>query len=229
MKPLIYISYGMAKSGSTLAYRLARAVAGVDGPDDYAQVIRPKELAALRARAETTGAPVLVKTHGGLWNCVAEGLAEGWIIGHATCRDPRDITLSMLDAGARGDDWGRATVDAALETIRAHVEKFERWATAPGMVALAYEPLAFDTADAAKTIARQLGRRATARVATTAADVAHAGGTNRNKALPRRHEAEMDPLIAARIGTEFAGFIERWCAPGFAAPKRGGLRRWFAR
>ena len=89
MTPLIYVSYGMAKSGSTLAFRLVSAVlerAGhgqedvdlrplVPGADRrFVEVIRPRELAALRALAEARGRIVAVKTHSGLWDCVLRGL-----------------------------------------------------------------------------------------------------------------------------------------------------------
>ena len=69
-KPLLYISYGMAKSGSTLGYQLVRTVleqAGIaqsyielpevirDAGLNFVEVIRPRELTALRDYAEAAG------------------------------------------------------------------------------------------------------------------------------------------------------------------------------
>lgn len=239
MKPQIYICYGMAKSGSTLAYRLASAVAeaagepqapvGLGGADGrYAEVIRPRELEALSDLARSRGRMIVVKTHGGLWNRVEAGLREGWIAGLATCRDPRDVALSMLDAGARGDDWGRTAAEAAVRTIRAHAEKFEKWADAPGIEAYPYEPMAADPAAAAARIAAQIGANVDAAACARDALVA---GTRLNRGRRHRHSDEMDEALAARIGREFEGFIARWdLAPKPAEPGRPrGVRRLFER
>ena len=92
-RPLLYISYGMAKSGSTLAYQVLRQVleeAGAPQPPlplpsvitagglNFVEVIRPAELKELRGHAERADSlPIAIKTHCGLRNCVAEGLDEG--------------------------------------------------------------------------------------------------------------------------------------------------------
>lgn len=245
MTALLYISYGMAKSGSTLGFRLVSAVleeAGAPQEDidlreaipgahaRFVEVIRPRELAALKAYAKTRAkGPVVVKTHGGLWRCVEDGLREGWIIGHAIARDPRDIMLSMLDAAREKRAWGKGArpitdIEDALPVVRGQADKFAKWATAPGILPLAYEPLAFDTAGAAARIAAQLGVKVDAeRCARIAKDAA----TNFNRGEPRRHEREMSPELTARIGDVFSGFIAHWCAPEFEAPrkKRGLLSR----
>ncbi|MEM8753053.1 MAG: sulfotransferase domain-containing protein [Pseudomonadota bacterium] len=224
MKPQIYICYGMAKSGSTLAYRLASAVAeaagapqgpaGLGGGDGrYAAVIRPRELEALFAAERPR--PVVVKTHGGLWRKTAEALAAGRATALATCRDPRDAVLSMLDAGARGDDWGRSDVEAALKTVRAQVEKFEAWARAPNALVLPYERTAADPAGAAARIAEQIGAKVDAEACAKAALSA---GTLLNRGRAHRHAAEMDPALAARIRDEFGAFIARWDLGPKASP-----------
>lgn len=244
MRPLLYISYGMAKSGSTLGFSLVSAVleeAGIaqadldlreDGISDQArfvEVIRPAELKALRRLAEQREAPpIAIKTHCGLWNCVAAGLDEGWIIGHAVCRDPRDIALSMMDASRENRAWGRRDgqplrhIEDALDYVRAHVEKFEKWAAHPAMLAISYEPLAFDTEAVAAGIADQLGLDVDAK---RCAKMAKAGDTNLNKGKFRRHERELSDVVNDRVKREFAAFIDTWCAPDFVAPKRGLIGR----
>lgn len=244
MRPLLYISYGMAKSGSTLGFRLVGAVleeAGVPQADldlrtemggDHArfvEVIRPRELDALRQIAETRPrAPIAIKTHGGLWNCVSKGLEEGWIVGHAVARDPRDMALSMLDAAKDGRAWGvrngrpHRKAEDTLPTIRGQVEKFRKWAAAPGVLPLAYEPLAFATEDAAAAIARQLGVEIDP---AQAARVTKREETNLNAGRSHRFETEMSAETSEKIRAEFAEFIRDWCAPDFIAPKRGLFAR----
>ncbi len=242
MTPLIYVSYGMAKSGSTLAFRLVSAVleqAGlgqedvdlrplIQGADRrFVEVIRPRELAALREIAEARGRIVAVKTHSGLWDCVLRGLEEGWIAAHAVARDPRDVALSMMDAARQGRGWGGRTrpyggIEETAPVIRAQVEKFQKWAAAPNVLPLAYEPIAFGAAGEAARIAAQLGLTVDAEAAAKAA---LAAGTNLNVGRPRRHRQEMAPVLSEAFAAEFGEFIRRWCAPDFAppAPPRRGL------
>ena len=243
-KPLIYISYGMAKSGSTLAFQLVSAIleeAGIAQYDldlregssleqaRFVGIIRPQELGHMVAVAKARGGgPIAVKTHGGLWNCVAEGLDHGWIIGHTVCRDPRDIALSMMDASRMGEAWGRREgqplrhIEDALDYVRAHSKKFADWARHPAILPIAYERLAFDTEAVAADIAKQLGVEADVK---RVAKMAKASKTNYNVAKSRRHEAEMSAEVSERIREEFAGFIDKWCEPDFTAPKRGILSR----
>lgn len=244
MKPLVYISYGMGKSGSTLGFQLVSAIleeAGIaqsdvdlriDGLSDqprFIEVIRPAELKGVRKLAEERGgAMVVVKTHSGLWNCVTQALDEGWAIGHAICRDPRDIALSMMDASRANRAWGKRDgqplrhIEDALDYVRAHAEKFQKWAIHPAILPLSYEPLAFDTERIAGLLAEQLGVSVDLR---RAVKVAKASGTNMNKGKFRRYERELSEDVNERVRREFETFIETWCAPDFTAPSRGLLRR----
>ena len=244
VKPLLYISYGMPKSGSTLAYQLARAVAEASGAPqvqaplnairdssaNFVEVIRPKELDALLEYAETRapGTPVVIKTHSGLWKCVEEAMEEGLVIGHAICRDPRDIALSMMDASRDGRAWGRRHgepirhIEDALEAVRGNAVKFEKWAAHPAIIPFAYPRVAFGSEEVIARIAGQLGVEVDAK---RLAVLAKKGGTNFNKGVHRRHEKELSQPVAERIAAEFANFIETYCDDDFAPPKRGLLNR----
>ena len=240
-KPLIYISYGMAKSGSTLGFQLVSAIleeAGVpqtdvdlgeEGDGRFTGVVRPRALKKMVSIAsERTETPIAFKTHSGLWNCVAEGLDEGWIIGHAICRDPRDIALSMMDASREFRSWGKRDgqplrhVEDALDYVRGHTEKFLKWAAHPRMLHLPYEPLAFDTEATAAKIAAQLGVDVDLARCVKAAK---ASFTQFNKGRSHRFEKELSPEVSARIYDEFKDFIETWCAPDFVAPRPSLLQR----
>ncbi|MEO1611345.1 MAG: sulfotransferase domain-containing protein [Pseudomonadota bacterium] len=242
-QPLIYVSYGMAKSGSTLAFQLVSAIleeAGVpqydldlrDGPtinqSRYVGVIRPQELDHLKYVAARRQTPIAVKTHGGMWRCMENGLNNGWIIGHAVCRDPRDIALSMMDASRENRAWGQRDgqplrhIEDALDYVRGHSQKFASWARHPNVLALPYERVAFDTEATAIKIAGQLGVDCDAK---RVAKIAKASHTQFNKGRSRRHADEMSAKLSEEIRAEFADFIDNWCEPDFVPPKKGILSR----
>lgn len=227
-KPLVYITYGMPKSGSTLAFNLTRAVledAGVTqtpveavapGVFNFVEVIRPVELSALYdAARKAPKRPVAVKTHSGLWGCVERALAEGRVMAQANCRDPREIALSMIDAGRENRAWGKrngeviATPRDALPAVQAHVGKFAKWAAQPGVLTLNYDLVAFDTERAAGRIAAHLGLDVDVAACARAA-LAH--GNLRNKAIRARWRDEMSARDAALYAETFADFIARHVA-----------------
>ena len=247
-KPLLYISYGMAKSGSTLAYQILRNVLEnasapqppiplpsviTSGGLNFVEVLRPAELQELRFHAERApGLPIAIKTHCGMWNCVRDGLDEGWIIGHAVCRDPRDVALSMMDDSRENRAWGKRDgeplrhIEDAMEGVRFNAEKFEKWAAHPAILALDYARIGFDTEAVAQQIANQLGVDVDiARCAKAALKV----GTNLNKGARRRYDQELSPAVSERIATEFANFISAYCDNGFEPPKRSMLSRFLRR
>ncbi|MGB0505343.1 MAG: hypothetical protein ACPGGK_04025 [Pikeienuella sp.] len=223
-KPLIYISYGMPKSGSTLAYRLISAILSAAGDEqlplpgfasnagvNYAKVINPATLAQLTNGVTTTNAGLTaVKTHCGLWNCVTKGLNQGWLAAHAICRDPRDIALSMLDAGRNDRAWGKrngiplTNFDDALAAVRGHADKFEGWAAHPAVLTLDYETLAFNTERAAKLVAEQLRIDIDAKACAKAAQSAP---TQRNKVASDRWRTELTPEQNIRAVKAFGDFI----------------------
>lgn len=232
-RPLIYICYGMPKSGSTLAFTLTRAVledAGirqmpVQAPGaipgrafNYVDVLRPAELDALTdALVQSDDIPAAIKTHSGLWNCVEVAARNGLLQAQAICRDPRDIALSMMDAAREGRAWGQRngapirTAKDALPAVRAHVDKFERWAALPGVLVLRYDEVAFDTRKAARAIAEHVGVNASAE---RCARVALGARTLLNKGQAQRWKSEMSAAEITLFEREFGGFLERFSATG---------------
>ena len=226
MKPLIIFSYGMTKCGSTLAFQLARSAlqgCGFDQPrlsasalgntrkinfcqhitDDMADLI-------LRETGEI-GHPIVIKTHTSLDPAVRRLFDQGLAIGHATYRDPRDMALSMLDAGRAAMASGAAAfseitdMNAALQAVRDQTAKLAQWLSLPNILPLYYDDIAFDSADVAERMLAQLGQQGNA--AAIADKAKSARFTQFNKGVRDRYRLEMSVEESASIAREFAPFI----------------------
>jgi len=241
MQPLIYLSYGMTKSGSTLAYQLARTAmvaAGMDQPllnipalrktkhINFIEQLEPWRLEAVMDQARALGHAIVLKTHSRPDQPIMRELLEsGLAIGHACLRDPRDMALSMLDHGARSRKAGKGefsefhSVDAALTNIRQQTETLRQWLCLPNILPLAYEELAFDTVSATRKILKQLNIQINP--AHIAEIVLDAGQTNKNLGKPSRHAQQMAAQTSAEIADEFAPLINQFILQRAKLPQTG--------
>lgn len=225
---MLVFSYGIPKSGSTLAFEMARAVACLGGyrqrklPEallpgghklNFAQALTVDALRGLAAAA--AGRILLVKTHacpGPEW--VAEYrllAARGMVSAHVNHRDPRDICLSLLDAGrlARGRG-GQAfaefvTLEDAVAGVRRYLGEHAIWAALPKTLALDYAICAFRMDEAVEAIKADLG--VSCPNGLVRLWVQRFAFTYRNKAVPVRHERELTPGQAAWLAREFAAWL----------------------
>lgn len=228
---LLFVSYGMVKTGSTLAFEYMRAIHEANGwrqdrlprrlldtPSPINLIDETSDLERLRRFAARGGRRVVLKTHAAPSPLALEGLREGWLAAHAVWRDPRDMALSLRDAGARaraaveaGDVRRGAfahvvTLDDALSAVVRHIERLSLWAALPGVQVLAYDDLAFD---AEPTVARMAAHAGlTADPAAVVAEVTGNRFTQFNKGRKARHLDEMDPELAERIESAFAPLLE---------------------
>ncbi|MBB5515836.1 hypothetical protein FHS89_001856 [Rubricella aquisinus] len=231
MTPRLYISYGMTKTGSTLAYHIARTVleeAGFAQPQlseralgavrriNYVDDLTEGLVAAILNEAP---GPIVIKTHQRPTPTVADMLAEGTAMGHACLRDPRDMALSMLDHGARARAKGHlpfaefAQIDDTLPSLRDQAETLRQWRALPGILTLSYDQIAFGEDAAPILIAAQMGLP----VAPGAARRAKDGHfTQFNKGIPDRHRSEMAAADAERIATLFPELVALAAQPNVA-------------
>ncbi|MDW8397768.1 MAG: sulfotransferase domain-containing protein [Acetobacteraceae bacterium] len=234
-RPGLYLSYGVTKTGSTLAFELVRAIleqAGADQsrlPDGavtpghninfFAGAVSDQIPAALEAAA-SRGGLVAIKTHGRPESGARSAARRGRLIGHVVFRDPRDIVLSMLDAGARAREAQlRAfseivTLDDALRALERQVSQMQAWLEIPGMMPLLYDRFAFDLPRSVRQLARQLGIEADADAVIAQVEKRF---TQKNKAVPSRHEQEMDPADQRRVLERFGGVYARFRELALAA------------
>ena len=249
----LYLSYGMPKSGSTLAFELTRTLlelAGIPqikicpkitGPSNrinFAHVLDGTGVEALINEASCLARPIVIKTHCKVFPRIERLLQEGALTGHAVCRDPRDMALSMLDAGREGRAWGGGkgngfqTVADTEQRLRKSIHAFEKWAQMPNVIPIHYERLAFDTEAVASEICQQLGIEVDISKAVSIATGTKF--TQLNRGISQRWRTELHPEDAARLGEMFKDYIATYCSeiplrPVAHKPKRGLFSRLFPR
>ena len=230
-KPNVYICFGMPKSGSTLAFQLSRAVARQGGhrPDPKGEYIDERGdltsvcrdwsapmLERLIEASENAGRMIVIKTHRPPSEAVRTAVGQGVVRVQAVCRDPRDIALSMVDMGTKGDSWGRVGKGKIVRApsdvrhrIADQIETFHQWADLSDALVLNYERVAFDTKGSARRIADHMDLRAWPwRVAREV----RRDKSNFNKGKPLRHHSEMAASIAADWQEQFGDFIRTYCS-----------------
>ncbi len=229
MAPLLYFSYGMTKTGSTLAFQLVRSALDLCGfPQDrvpldvvnpvlrrnFVNHISPRQLGELKDEAKKRGYPIALKTHMRPDDCVVEAIQSGEAIAHACYRDPRDMALSMLDHGAQsresgGEEFAEITsLEQAFANIRSQHDSLTAWLRLPNVMPLYFGDIAFNTADTARRILVQLKLKLDPHVLAEVVQTQRF--TQKNKAVPRRYPEEMDADLSATIAKEFAPLIDRF-------------------
>jgi hypothetical protein len=230
---MLVICYGMAKTGSTLAFELTKGVLSSAGHDQG----KVKSYGLRKRRsgnyvAELTQAAVVdivdaigpgrivaAKTH----KCFEEEefawyekmQAQRKIQVVTSYRDPRDMCLSLVDHGARSRERGQESYagiedlkDAARLVSKA-IPKFRRWASLNGSLRLYYDTVAFSPDAAIDELERVLGVASDHEEAKR-----HAfedSFTQMNKGRKARFESEMNDQQKHEMQCRFGGFIERVC------------------
>ena len=226
-EPLVYFSYGLTKSASTLAYRLAWLSledAGLTQPRvpppvveeihsvNFVTHLDTAMMAELLRIAREQGYPLVVKTHVLPSPAVVEAVTSGQARGSISLRDPRDMALSMLDHGAKarrkGDFAFREyeTLPDTLDAIRLQTDALAEWLRLPDMLALTYDQIAFDTENTVRKLQQHLG------IAGNPAKITRMVSDKRyiqfNKGRRDRHKQEMSAEDSAAFAREFAPLID---------------------
>ena len=233
---MIVISFGVRKSGSTLAFEMAKAVLElvghpqdllpgglVDPGHDINMVGAWTDERLARLIDETHGTRIVVRTHGHprrlSTDSVREHLRAGRLKIHVVFRDPRDGVLSLLDeARMNPDKAGPLTVDEAIARLRPKVEKLRQWGAFPSLK-LRYDDFAFDPVRGPMMIAEHLG------VPTDPDEVwalVNQRPTKKNVAMPHRHITDLSSADRARVEAALADYVslvEHHDPDWFGAPR----------
>jgi len=236
---MIYLCYGIQKSGSTLAFELTRALLQSLGqPQERLQIpligddrkvnflssrkIRDLDRDSVQVIEKILPSPRIItfKTHGAPHDAIRELAAEGRIMGQANFRDPRDNLLSLLDAGQRARQRGRGAFQniqswqAAFDSHRAQLARFEEWMRLPGFIGTHYEEVAFRSESFLRRVATQLQLSLPDDLDLTqlAEQVKATAFTQYNKAIRRRHRDELTINQTLFLLQRFGSHIEQYMA-----------------
>lgn len=230
---MLVICYGMAKSGSTLSFELVRGVlksAGFAQGKIRAAGLKPRARGnyLVEVTRETiseiisvvgSDRIIAVKTHQDLpqelFGWFEELNAHRKLQVVTSYRDPRDVSLSLLDAGARARSKGLQgfsnihDLDDAADLVEKAIRKFRKWSSLQGALRLYYGTFVNTPDDAINAIETALGV-----LSDHSAVIKHAfedAFTQKNKAKKNRFEDEMTEAVKAEMHARFEVFIEKVC------------------
>jgi len=230
---MLVICYGMAKSGSTLAFEMVRGILMSVGQSQSrvscsgvsatarGNFMKTADRESIGNLLDYTGSNriLAVKSHhvfqDDMFEWLEELQASRKLQVIASYRDPRDVCLSLVDAGKRARQNGRrgfSKIDGlpqAIRQVQKSTQNFRKWAALRGTLRLNYETVAFSP-DAAITAAeRALGVHSDRpRVVKHAFENAF---THKNKAVRHRYLDELTAVEQAEMAEMFGDFIEKVC------------------
>ncbi len=229
---MLVLCYGMQKSGSTLAFELTCGVLQSAGfAQDFIRndLHEPREGRVYRNYVEEVTADsvealiaeigparkIAIKTHSTFpdedFSRLEALQAKGRLQVIASYRDPRDMCLSLLDAGEKSRTLERGgfgkfeTLDEAAKFVKGRTARFRKWASLKGTLRLEYETVAYSPDKAVDKLEAVLGVTA---IRTEA--IRHAfedAFTQKNKAQRRRHETELEDAQKEALGALFRRFL----------------------
>lgn len=239
---MIVFSYGIPKSGSTLAFKITTCIATLGG---HRQILLPGTLlpAALRKgiRDKINFADhldpdvlprlidfvgdrvIIIKTHASpslKWIEVYNEFARLDLVrAHVNHRDPRDICLSLIDAGTQARRLGCAsfseftTLSYACSIVKKYLEEIDTWNCLQNKVDIRYETCAFDIDNAINQIKNDL--KLSCPNFLVRFYINRLAFTQKNLAIPKRFENELSKDSIQCLSSAFSSYLERMNYPSF--------------
>jgi hypothetical protein len=225
---MLIFCYGVTKSGSTLAFELIKGMLataghaqerlpdGVVNPGHRVNYVQPLDRKRLNNLLAAVGERwIAVKTHAGIGDPLFAYLEqlqrENRVQVVISCRDPRDICLSLVDAGETARATGRkefseiTDLSTAVPGLQQQIEKFEKWSAIRGALLLDYDTVAFETDTAIDRIESCLGIRSDRESAKRYAF--EEAFTQKNKGQRNRFREELTAEQNAELVQAFAAMI----------------------
>lgn len=229
---MLVLCYGITKSGSTLAFELVKGILETIGQPqvrlpgvivsplsslNFLQQINREKLEPLMEYVDDHW--VAVKTHALLSDSAFVYLEQmqnrGSLRVIASYRDPREICLSLADAGAKARSRGAQPfsrfvhADDAVPSVLRQIATFRRWGALSGALRLSYDMVAFAPDDAIDRIEQHLGVESDRERAKCYAFAE--ARTQKNKAMRYRAKNELPGEQYARLTETFSEFIQNVC------------------
>ncbi|MEM0907578.1 MAG: sulfotransferase [Pseudomonadota bacterium] len=230
---MIVFSYGITKTGSTLAFELIKGCLESVGqpqrrlddglvepghPINFLAIRRhtPEELQAL-VDAVPADEIIAVKTHDSFApphrDVIERGCRDGLIVPQVVHRDPRDTCLSMLDAGTEARKNGRQafseflTIEDTKDAIERQLRNLDIWLQMPNVLELQYDELVDNPFGVIGKIGTALG--ITPDPAFAHNHAFNKAFTQKNKAKLHRYLEDMSPDDQASVVDRFRPYMER--------------------
>jgi len=230
LKPLLYISYGIKKSGSTLAFEITRRAFEVNGIPQYRlsdnAVCEGHDINFVRDWNDEQILDSLIK-EADEW--IKELANDGLVIGHILCRDPRDIALSMLDHGRKARKNGERVfsnvhnLKQAIYRIKNSLEQFYQWVEIPNFFINSYEEMILNFQEFGDKLKQQTG------LEFDPDEIFEYVNKNRftqfNKGVVRRFEQELSEIQQSMFYGEFGDFINQYILNKNGVSGRCGSQR----
>jgi len=237
---MLLLSYGMTKSGSTLAFELSKAILESRG---YVQRRLPDsvvtaghhinfwdEISNARLRtAMTELAPseiIAIKLHAPIGAAeiefVENAIVNDEIRVHVNFRDPREVCLSLLDAGEQARAKERQAfaeiecLEDAVKVVNKQMGTCRQWGSIAGALHLFYNDVAFASEPTAQRICADLGFSNLDKneMEVVASRLLNDAFTQRNKAVKDRYKDDLSVRQNEYLLEELKGarsFIRRVC------------------
>jgi len=229
---MLVLCYGITKSGSTLAFELVKGIletigqpqirlpGGVVSPLHALNFLTQINREKLEPLMDYVGDHwVAVKTHAQLpdsaFTYLEQMQSRGRLRVIASYRDPREICLSLADAGANARSRGAKPFskfvhsDDAVPSVLRQIANFRRWGALNGALRLSYDMVAFAPDSAVDRIEQHLGVESDRERAKCHAFAEAL--TQKNKAVRYRAKNEMTGEQYARLTEAFSEFIQNVC------------------
>jgi hypothetical protein len=237
---MIVLSYGITKSGSTLAFELCKSVLeqrgfvqrrlpnGVVAPGHHINFINEVSISILqRALEEVSPSEIIaIKTHAAVQlsavPLIETAISQKHMKVHVNLRDPREICLSLVDAGAKAREKRRVAF-SEIETLSDAAVAFnrqfvgcKRWGSIVGAEYFFYNDVAFETCKAVKQLCEEFNFEQFSDEERTIImnKVFNEAFTQKNKAVKDRYLDELTVRQNELLLEELKGakvFIRRVC------------------
>jgi hypothetical protein len=178
---MIVLCYGVTKSGSTLAFELCKSVLQQKGfeqrrlSDDYVapghhvNFLNDLSLGSLQKLVQGASASeiIAVKAHAAIgpaeMEFVESAVAQGQMKVQVNLRDPREVCLSLEDAGKKARENNRAAfaeiknLEDAAKVVSRQLNICQHWGSIKGALYLFYNEVAFETPLAVNQLCADFG------------------------------------------------------------------------
>jgi len=170
---VIYISYGLPRSGSTFAANIAEQTLNLASVKSNTEIGSISEiLSNISSRFVATTEELeqiiagaqqeklyFVKCHCAPSSIIRKAFEEQRAAGHATYRHPGDMVVSLMDAYTQRPQQFPAgkTFEQAVASYQSAFRNFEMWRQLPHIIPVSFESFTTDSHEFAYRIGKQIG------------------------------------------------------------------------